>query len=91
MIIPVEVNGKNLDFDVKTSVFNTYINDLRPDNKVAPAHNFLMRSVLPESKEDLCELLKLAGLEIQLAAAVIEEFTPEVEIVVGKSKSSPVQ
>ncbi len=86
MIISVNVNEKDLEFDVKLSTFNAYINDLTPNNKVSPAHNFLMRSVTADSKEDLVELLEIPGLSIQLAAALIEEYTPDVEIVVGKSK-----
>ncbi len=86
MDITVEVNGKPLEFGVELSVYNTYINELQPSNKVAPAANFLMRSVKPDSKDDLRELMELPSAGIQIAAAVIEEYSPDLEIKVGKSK-----
>ena len=47
------------DFKFKPTVadHNNYTNDLMPDNKIAPAHTFLSRTVAPEQKEELVELL----------------------------------
>lgn len=43
--IKLAVNGTELAFDVTTELYNKYINEMCPNNKVAPAHNFAMRCV----------------------------------------------
>lgn len=80
--ITLTVRGKDLAFAPTVAAYNSYVNELMPDNKVAPAHNYLRRIVTPESKADLAELLALPGAAIQLAAKVNEQFTPDLEIEV---------
>ncbi|WP_035075179.1 putative phage tail assembly chaperone [Maridesulfovibrio zosterae] len=84
MIINVKVQDKKFDFDVELTVYNQYINEMMPNNKVTPAHNFLMRSIIPEHKDELAEMLKIPSASLQIAAAVVEEYTPDLEITVGK-------
>ena len=52
------------------------------DNKVAPAHNYLVRIVSAESKEALEDILKRPGAALQLAGKVNELYAPELEIEV---------
>ena len=49
------------DFKFTPSVadHNNYTNELMPDNKIAPAHQFLTRTVLPEQQADLVVFVQL--------------------------------
>jgi len=79
------VGASELAFDVTTNDHNDYINGLMPDNKVAPAHNLLMRTVKPEHKEQLKKLIEgNPGAPVQMASAVMAEFAPVLEISVKK-------
>lgn len=82
--ITLYVNDKPLLFAVELSDYNRYVNELTPYNKVAPARNFLMRSVAPESKDALREIVDLPGVGVQLVSALLDEFMPDVNITVGK-------
>ncbi|WP_319780795.1 putative phage tail assembly chaperone [Maridesulfovibrio sp.] len=84
MPIKLTVQDKDLEFNVEVAHYNSYINEMQPNNKVTPAHNFLMRTVADSCKNSLKELLKLPGASIQIAAAILEEYTPDLEIRVGK-------
>ena len=48
--ISLTVNDKPLNFTVTLADYNKYINEITPFNKVAPARNFLMRTVDADSK-----------------------------------------
>jgi len=88
-LIVLEINDKELTFDVSLEAYNKYMNEMQPTNKVAPSHTFVMRTVTEESKDDVRNLLKKPGAPLQLAGKLVEEFTPDLTIVVGKSKESP--
>ena len=79
--ITVTVNETELHFTVTLADYN---NELTPNNKVAPARNFLMRTVDAQCKEALREMVDLPGVGVQVAAALIEEYMPDVNITVGK-------
>lgn len=82
--ISLTVNDKPLNFTVTLASYNKYINDLTHINKVAPARNFLMRSVDEDSKDSLREIVDLPGVGVQIVSALLEEYMPDVNIVVGK-------
>ncbi|WP_302413380.1 putative phage tail assembly chaperone [uncultured Desulfovibrio sp.] len=82
--ITVTVNETELHFTVTLADYNKYLNELTPNNKVAPARNFLMRTVDAQCKEALREMVDLPGVGVQVAAALIEEYMPDVNITVGK-------
>lgn len=75
------VNGTDIVFAPNTQDYNKFINEMAMDNKVAPAHNYLMRIVEPDSKEALKEILNRPGAAIQLAGKINESFAPELEII----------
>lgn len=81
-IITLEVAGKELKFAPTMVAYNGFLNDMMPNDKVAPAHNYLKKIVCQESKEALDELLKRPGAALQLANAVNAEFAPELDITV---------
>ena len=82
--IKVTVNQKELAFNVTTEHYNQYINEMMPDNKIGPAKNFLVRTVDEATSKNLTELLKLPGVELQLAGKVVNEFLPDITIELGK-------
>ena len=82
--ISLTVNDTPLHFTVTLADYNKYVNELTPINKVAPARNFLMRTVDADSKEGLREVVDLPGVGVQLAMALLEEYMPDVTITVGK-------
>lgn len=82
--IILTANDSQLTFNVTLADYNRYINELTPINKVAPARNFLMRTVDADSKDALRTLVDLPGVGVQLAMALLDEYMPEVSITVGK-------
>ena len=85
--IELEAGGKDFTFTVTRESYNRYINSVTAANKVAPSHNFLMDCVNDDSRTSLRELLQISpGGEVQMAAAVMEDYTPDLAIVVKKRK-----
>lgn len=92
--VTVTVGHDDLNFDVSTEDFNKYINSQMPNNKVAPAFNFLSQTVVKEDKEKFKQLLvdnntPRGMLVVQVAGVLAEEFGAGVEISVKKPSSSP--
>ncbi|MBI9080270.1 MAG: putative phage tail assembly chaperone [Pseudodesulfovibrio sp.] len=87
--IVLTINGTDITFNMTAKDHTAYVNEVMPSNKVAPAHNLLMRTVSSDSKDALKELLKLPGMAINVTAKLMEEFTPDIVITVGKSSKSP--
>ncbi|EPR43140.1 Protein of unknown function DUF2765 [Desulfovibrio sp. X2] len=82
--ITLKINGKDVAFDVDTPTYDAYLNALQPTNKTGPARNFLMRTVCAESRDDIKAILELPGAGVQIAAKLLEEFTPDLEIELGE-------
>ncbi|GDX05728.1 putative phage tail assembly chaperone [Buttiauxella sp. A111] len=80
--IKLSVAGADICFEPNQSAYNKFINEMAMDNKVAPAHNYLMRIVTAETKEALTEVLTRPGAAIQLAGKVNEIYAPDLEIEV---------
>jgi hypothetical protein len=58
-------------------------------NKIAPAHNLLSTSVKADQRDDLKLYLVNPVTVIQIAGALLEEFSPDVEITVKKPSDTP--
>ena len=82
--ITLTANKAELTFEVTTDKYNKYINELSLSNKIAPAHNFLMRCVVEDSRPALKELLEQPGFAVQIASFVVEEFQPDLTLALGK-------
>ena len=80
--ITLTIAGQDISFEPTLVAYNSYINDLAMNDKVAPAHNYLRKIVSAEHKEALSDLLALPGAVLQLAGAINKEFAPELEITV---------
>lgn len=79
-------NGDALAFNVTLTAYNTYLNKTMPNNKIQPAHNFLMATSTDETKPVLRELLKQPGAAMMIVAEVLEEYQPDINLTVKKSK-----
>lgn len=82
--IKLTVNGRELTFNMSLGVYNRHLNEVQPTNKVGPAQNLCMRTVAADDKATLQELLQLPAMAVQIASKLIEEYTPDIEIEVGK-------
>ncbi|HGY1020200.1 MULTISPECIES: putative phage tail assembly chaperone [Aeromonas] len=80
--ITLTIAGTDISFEPTMTAYNGFLNDMMPDDKVAPAHNYLKKIVCTESKEALDDLLKRPGAALQLAGAINKEFAPDLEITV---------
>lgn len=80
--IVLTIGAKDISFSPDVSTYNKYINEMSMTNKIAPAHNFLVRTVAAEDKEALLEIIALPGATLQVVGKLLEEYTPELEITV---------
>lgn len=81
MEIKLSINGTDITFKPSKLAYNSYINDITMNDKIAPATNFLRRIVLPEDKEKLNEILdNHPGAALQIVEKVIKQFAPDLEI-----------
>lgn len=82
--ITLKLNGTPIHFNVTPDTHERLIDEIKANSKVAPMNNFLVRTVDAESKEALAPFLKNAGLVVEIATKVLEEFTPKLKITVGE-------
>lgn len=83
--IVLNIGVTEFSFTVTTEDYNGYLNAVMPNNKVAPAHNLIMRTVAPEHKEELRKVLENSpGTELQLSSVLLGEFAPTIEITIKK-------
>jgi hypothetical protein len=80
--ITLTIAGTDIRFEPTLVAYNSYINDLAMNDKVAPAHNYLRKIVSAEHKAALSDLLALPGAALQLTAKINEEFAPALDITV---------
>jgi len=84
----VTVLGADLTFNIGREDYNKYINSVTQKEKVAPSHNFLVNTIAHENAEALKSILAdNPGSEIQIASDLLEEYTPDLGIVVKKSSA----
>lgn len=71
--IILTIGDKDFTFNPTVADHNNYTNDLMPNNKIAPAHTFLTRTVESEKKVELTELLEtVPGLTMDLFITISE-------------------
>lgn len=84
-VIELTIGSNDLVFQPTEVEYNDYMNELMPDNKVAPAHNFLFNCVKEESKDVLRTITKSnPGAAIQITASVMAKYAPQLVIKVKK-------
>jgi len=84
--IELTINGTDYLFDVTREEYNGFVNKVGAQ-KVGPAFNFLTATIKTEQRAQLVGLMrKTPGSEMEIVQFVIEEYTPDLEIVVKKRK-----
>lgn len=79
--IVITAGALDLVFNVTTDEYHRYVNETTMDNKVAPARNFLSRTADADSKQAVEEMCG-EGMALDLAALVLQEFKPKIELSV---------
>lgn len=87
--ITLEVGTKDFAFTLSPQDVTKYFNAMTANNKVAPSFNLLSTTVKQEQRAELRELLANPVMTMQIAGALMEEYAPDVEIIVKKSSSTP--
>lgn len=82
--ITLEVGEQEFTFTLSPQDVTKYFNAVTPNNKVAPSNNLLTTTLKIEQLAQLRPLLSNPVLTMQIAGALLEEYAPDVEIVVKK-------
>jgi len=85
--ITLELGDLELTFHLTPQDVTKYFNATTQANKVAPAHNLLMSTVTPEGKDALKSLLENPVATMTIAGALLEEYSPDLDIIVKKSSA----
>ena len=87
----VVINDKEISFSIGVEDYNRYLNEQMPNDKVAPAYNFLIRTVDEKQKEELKKLIMVDGkpnglVVVQVAGSLAADFAGGVQISIKKPK-----
>ena len=88
--ITLEVGSLEFTFDLTPLDVTKYFNAVTQTNKVAPANNLLVNTVKQEQRAAMKPLLANPVTVMQLAGALLEEYSPDVEIIVKKPSTTPL-
>ena len=82
--IDLQIGDQDFAFNLTPQDVTKYFNAMTQNNKVAPAHNLLTTTVEAEQRATLKPMLANPVFVMKLAGALMEEYSPDVEIVVKK-------
>jgi len=82
--ITLNINGSKIIFNVDETAHERLIDEMQPNAKVVPMHNFLMRTVTPETKAALEPLIEHPASVVDIATHVVGQFTPKLRITLGE-------
>lgn len=85
--ITLQIGEQEFTFTLNPQDVTKYFNAVTPNNKVAPSNNLLTNTVKAEQLADLRPLVTNPVLTMQLAGTLLEEYAPDVEIIVKKPLS----
>lgn len=86
--ITLEVGEQDFTFAMTPQDVTKYFNGITQANKVAPANNLLMGTIKQEQKATLKPLLGNPMFTMNLADALLQEYSPDVDITVKKSSNT---
>ena len=86
--ITLEVGDKEFTFTLTPQDVTKYFNTLTQNNKVAPANNLLVNTVKQDERASLKALLGNPVMVMTLAGALVEEYGPDVEVLVKKPSAT---
>ncbi|MCL7832927.1 putative phage tail assembly chaperone [Pasteurella multocida] len=78
----VNVAGVDFKFNRDNAAYDTMINEVDSGNKVTPIKDYLLAIIEPSQKDDFLQVINVAGLAIQVAAAVNKVLVPKIEVTV---------
>lgn len=82
-VITLEVKGITVQFAPTLVAYNKCLNEsARDENIVGAISTYLKRIVVPESRDNLAELMQHPGMAAAIAKKVNEIYAPDVEIEV---------
>lgn len=82
--ITLQIGEQDFTFTLAPQDVAKYFNAVTPNNKVAPSNNLLTTTVLPVHLDALRPLLRNPVFTMQLAGTLLDEYAPDVEVVVKK-------
>jgi hypothetical protein len=86
--ITLEVGDKEFTFSMTPQDVTKYFNAMTANNKVSPSHNLLSNTVAADQRTELRTLLANPVMTMQISGALLEEYAPDVEIIVKKHSST---
>ena len=86
--ITLEIGEKEFTFTLTPQDVTKYFNSVAQNNKVAPANNLLVNTVDQQERATLKSLLGNPVMVMNLAGALLEEYGPDVEIIVKKPSNT---
>ncbi|CNH16986.1 phage-like protein [Yersinia intermedia] len=82
-VITLEVKGITVQFAPTLVAYNKCLNEsTRDENIIGAISTYLKRIVVPESRDNLAELLQRPGMAAAIAKKVNEIYAPDAEIEV---------
>ncbi|MBX8542460.1 putative phage tail assembly chaperone [Pseudomonas cichorii] len=86
--VSLEYGDNEFTFNLTPQDITKYFNSVTQNNKVAPAHNLLMGTVAQDEKARLKPLLENPVTTMTIAGALLEEYSPDVDVIVKKSSGT---
>ena len=86
--ITMEIGDPEFTFHLTPQDVTKYFNSTTNNNKVAPANNLLVSTVKQEERASLKPLLANPVTVMELAGALLEEYSPDIDIIVKKSSAT---
>ena len=87
--IELIVGDKELKFNVTLEDYNECVNALQATNKIAPMHNFLVSVSANDATKEAVKQAYEDALTSELFGVLINNFKPDIEITVKKSRPGP--
>ena len=86
--ITLEVGDKEFTFSVTPQDVTKYFNAMTANNKVSPSHNLLINTGLHAERDELRKVLLNPVMTMQISSALLEEYAPDIEVIVKKPSTT---
>ena len=86
--ITLEIGDRDFTFSLTPQDVTMYVYSTTNNNKLAPANNLLVSTVKQEERASLKPLLANPVTVMELAGALLEEYSPDLDIIVKKSSAT---
>ena len=86
--ITLEIGDREFTFHLTPQDVTKYFNSTTQNNKVAPANNLLVSTVKQEERASLKPLLTNPVTVMELSSALLEEYSPDIDIIVKKPSTT---